>query len=99
MEEIRQLQLNIINKVTELLDPVRLRRMYAIAISSDEHYETKVAPIDVFQEGETFIRYDVSKEDIFAEQDKPALFKVEHEALVQDLTWQHSSEELLTYLD
>jgi hypothetical protein len=97
MVDIVQLQIDIISRVTQMVDPVRLQQMYAIA--SAESDDPLTSATDVFQKGEIHIRSGVSKEMVFPEQDKPVLLKEEYEDLIGDLEWQHTSEELLTFID
>ena len=107
MQDIGNLKLDVISRVLQLTDRFKLEQLFEyLSEKSDPVAPPPVAEPrknipgigDPFVTRAAVIRSGVTKEQIFAEQNKKPLLREEYEELVGGMEWNHSSEELIAML-
>ena len=96
MKDIQEIKIKFIDLIVHMADEAQLRQLFHTAVE----VSARSAPLPPQpRHGTIQLRKDVTKEHIFAEQGNKAPDWETHHAILGDLNWEHSSEELMGFLD
>ena len=94
--DIQAVKIKLIDLIVHMPGDERLIQLYQAAIQA---LTAPTAAEDAVPYGAVTLRRGASKDQVFAEQGHKSPNWETHRALLDDLTWQHSSEELIRLLD
>jgi hypothetical protein len=99
MESISEIKLDLIKLITRITDAQQLNTIYQTIKSSEDQQKSMESTDDKFLSGQVEIRSDISKDQVFEEQDKKSITFKEVQELMTDAPCEESLEELLATLD
>ncbi|MEL6719172.1 MAG: hypothetical protein AAFP82_10690 [Bacteroidota bacterium] len=91
-----ELQGNIIALIKQITDENRLANLYQVV---EEEVNSVSESQDVFQVGAVEIRENISKDEIFEEQENRSINYQEIRAIFNDVEWEYTLDEMLATLD